>query len=119
MASLWADYWREKGYIVVETERGFISAIIHEDTCFIDNLYVKPEYRGTSSALQLALQVTKIAEDKGCNWLTAEVYKSDADYAYNVSLHRHFGLLPIEDTEFKTSTAKRINNHDRSENIIA
>ncbi len=108
MASLFADYWREKGHIIVETQRGFMSAIIHQTMCYVDNFYVKPEYRGTGSALQLTLQIIKQAKDRGCTDFAAEVYKSDPLYHYIVDLHKHFGMSVVEDTEFKTVTSKRI-----------
>ncbi len=108
--SLFADYWREKGHVIVENERGFMSAIVHDGICMVDNFYVKPEYRGTSTALQLTLQTVKIAADRGCVQFAAEIYKSDPLYDYILRLHRHFGMSPIEDNEFKTVTSKRINN---------
>jgi hypothetical protein len=117
--SLFADYWREKGHIIVETERGFMSAIIYGGVCMVDNFYVKPEYRGTSTALQLTLQTVKAAEDAGCTEFAAEIYKTDPLYEYILGLHKHFGMSAIEDTEFKTVTSKRINNHARPESVIA
>jgi len=106
--SLFAEYWREKGHLIVETKRGFMSAIIHENMCYVDNFYVKPEYRGTGSALQLTLQVIQEAKDRGCHIFSAEIYKSDPLYTYILGLHNHFGMEVIEDTEFKTVTSKRI-----------
>jgi GNAT superfamily N-acetyltransferase len=106
--SLFADYWREKGHLIVETERGFMSAIIHEAVCYVDNFYVQPEYRGTGSALQLTLQVIKRAKDCGCKEFVAEIYKSDPLYDYILGLHKHFGMTVVEDTAFKTITSKRI-----------
>lgn len=110
MLSLFAAYCLEKGLIIVETERGFMSAIIHEQVCMVDNFYVKPEYRGTGTALQLTLQTIKRAEDRGCTIFCAEVYKSDPLYEYIVKLHSHFGMSVIDDNEFKTTTSKGINN---------
>lgn len=118
MSSNWAAYFREKGFAVVETERGFISAIIHNDVCLVDNFYVCPEYRGTSTALQLALQMIKIAEDRGCTQFAAEVYKSDPLYSQNVALFEHFGMSTVADTQYITTIAKRI-NHDRSKVFVA
>lgn len=106
--SMFADYWREKGHIIVETDRGFMSAIIHDTLCYVDNFYVRPQYRGTRSALQLTLQVIKKAQDLGCKEFAAEVYKSDPLYNYILGLHKHFGMSVVEDTEFKTITSKRI-----------
>jgi GNAT superfamily N-acetyltransferase len=108
MASLFAEYWREKGHLIIETERGFMSAIIHGPMCYVDNFYVKPEYRGTGSALQLTLQTIQQAKERGCTDLSAEVYKSDPLYTYILGLHKHFGMGIVEDTEFKTVTSKRI-----------
>lgn len=118
MGSLYGDYCREKGWIIVETDRGFMSAIISGPICLVENFYVKPEYRGTGSALQLTLQMVKRAEDAGCSEFAAEVYKSDPLYGYIVRLHRHFGMSVIEDTPYKTVTSKRINN-DRPKIAIA
>lgn len=106
--SLYGDYCKEKGWIVVETQRGFMSAIIHEKMCYVENFYVRPEYRGSSSALQLTLQIIEEAKDRGCTDFAAEVYKSDPLYHYIVRLHRHFGMSVIDDNEFKTVTSKRI-----------
>ncbi len=106
--SLFADYWREKGHLIVETQRGFMSAIIHNTMCYVDNFYVRPEYRGTGTALQITLQIIKQAKERGCTDFAAEIYKADPLYEYIVSVHRHFGMSVIEDTEFKTVTSKRI-----------
>lgn len=106
--SLFAEYWREKGHLIVETKRGFMSAIIHGTMCYVDNFYVKPEYRGTASALHLTLQVIKEAQGRGCTEFAAEVYKSDPLYDYIVGLHKHFGMAIVNDDEFKTVTSKRI-----------
>ena len=108
MSSLWASYFREKGLLVVETLNGFMSAYIHEGVCVVDNFYVKPEKRGTGSALQLTIQLIEQAKQAGCQDFAAEIYKSDPMYAYILGLHRHFGMEVIEDTDFKTVTSKRI-----------
>lgn len=106
--SLFADYWREKGHLIVETGNGFMSAIVHGPTCYVDNFYVRPEQRGTGSALQLTLQTIERAKERGCEEFSAEVYKSDPMYHYILRLHKHFGMEVVEDTEFKTVTSKRI-----------
>lgn len=117
--SLWADYHREKGLIVVENERGFMSAIIHRGVCMVDNFYVKPEYRGSPTAYRLTLEIIRLAEERGCTQFVAEVYKSDPLYAYIVRLHKHFGMSPIDDTPHKTTTEKRINLNVRPEIAVA
>src|SRR5258706_10009806 len=102
MRSMWRDYFEEKGLMVVETQRGFMSAYVVDNVCVVDNFYVKPEYRGTSSALQLTLQLIQRAKERGCTMFCAEIYNSDSMYGYNLGLHKHFGIEIVEDTEYKT-----------------
>lgn len=108
MASLFADYCREKGMIVVENDKGFMSANVYQKTCMVDNFYVAPAYRGTRVAFKLTLAVIKEAQARGCNVFCAEIYKIDPLYSYSLRLHRHFGMEPVEDTQYKTVTAKSI-----------
>lgn len=108
MPNMWASYFREKGLLVIETQRGLMSAYVVGQVCMVDNFYVKPEYRGTGSALQLTLQLIQEAKDRGCTMLCAEIYKSDALYAYILRLHEHFGMKVVEDTQYKTVTSKEI-----------
>src|SRR6266850_878594 len=108
MRSMWRDYFEEKGLVVVETQRGLISAYIVDDVCMVDNFYVKPEYRGTGSALQITLQLIKLAKDRKCTKLCAEIYKNDTMYPYILRLHKHFGMEIVEDTEYKTVTSREI-----------
>lgn len=108
MSSLWADYFREKGLLVVETERGLMSAYVVGNVCMVDNFYVKPRYRGTSSALHLTLQLIQLAKEKDCNVFCAEIYKNDPMYNYILRLHEHFGMKVVEDGEYKTITSKEI-----------
>jgi GNAT superfamily N-acetyltransferase len=106
--SLFGNYCREKNMVVVENERGFMTAFVLNGICLVDNFYVAPEYRGTGTALHLTLQIIKRAKDQGCTEFAAEIYKSDPLYEYILGLHKHFGMTVIEDTEFKTMTSKRI-----------
>lgn len=119
MRSLFGDYCREKGMVVAENEKGFMTAFIHSGVCLVDNFYVVPELRGTRAALRLTLDVIRQAETLGCVQFVAEIYKVDPLYAYILRLHRHFGMDIVEDTEFKTITSKRINTNARPENIVA
>ena len=106
--SLWADYFEEKGLLVIETQRGLMSAYVVGDVCMVDNFYVMPEFRGTGSALQLTLQLIHLAKQRGCKSFCAEVYKTDPMYDYILRLHKHFGMEVVEDSEHKTITCKEI-----------
>lgn len=108
MQSMWADYFQEKGLLVIETKRGLMSAYVMGNVCMVDNFYVRPAYRGTGSALQLTLQLIELAKDRKCTQFCAEIYKSDPLYSYILRLHEHFGMKVVEDTEYKTVTSKEI-----------
>jgi GNAT superfamily N-acetyltransferase len=74
----------------------------------VDNFYVVPEARGKSTAFRLTMAVVQEAKRRGCGVFCAEIYKIDPLYDYILRLHRHFGMEPVEETEFKVTTAKSI-----------
>lgn len=108
MPSLFANYCLEKGMIVSENEKGFMTAYVHDGTCMVDNFYVIPEARGKSAAFRLTLDVIRQAKERGCEVFCAEIYKVDPLYDYILRLHKHFGMEPVEETDFKIVTAKSI-----------
>jgi GNAT superfamily N-acetyltransferase len=88
--SLWADYFRDKGFFVAENPSGFMTAIVHDGVCLVDNFYVCPGARGTNAAYRLTLEVVQEAERRGCHTFAAEIYKSDPAYAYNLRASKAF-----------------------------
>lgn len=62
---------------------------------YIEDIYVKPEYRRTRAAHILADEVVKIAREKGCKYMTGSVIPSannstislDMMRSYNFQLH--------------------------------
>lgn len=118
-ASLFAEYCREKGMIVVENEKGFMSAYVHNSVCMVDNFYVIPQARGKSAAFRLTMALIELAKERGCHTFCAEIYKIDPLYHYILRLHKHFGMSPVEETPFKTVTAKRIETHAEQSRIAA
>ena len=107
-SSLWADYFREKGLLVEENERGFISAIVHEDTCLIENWFVKEEFRKGVTAMRLVFKILKQAKEKKCKHFCGEIYKSDPLFQYILNMHQKFGMQITEEDEFHVITSKNI-----------
>jgi len=108
MNNLPYEYWLEKGFEVIENDYGFVVLAFHENSCLVQDFYVRPSFRGTKIAFKLINEAVKLAKEKGCMLFCAEVYKSDPAYHYNVRLQRHFGMSIIEDTPYKTVTAKQL-----------
>lgn len=57
-------YWDEKGFIVWK---------IKGDECYIETIYVKPEFRREKHAFKLGDHVAEIARKNGCKFLTGSV----------------------------------------------
>lgn len=67
-------YLKEReGLETVSDDRGFATFLIIGRECYLKDIYVQPEARKSGVAASLADRVTKIAKDKGCNWLTGSV----------------------------------------------
>lgn len=72
--SLYADYRLEReGLHTIESELGFISYRINGVECYIEAIYVRPEYRLGGETDRLEAQVADIARKAGCKYLTGSV----------------------------------------------
>lgn len=94
--SLWAEYIKDReGAGCVEHENGFITYTLIGKECYIQDIYVRPEFRQTHVAATLANQVTAVAKSKGCEFLTCQVIPSagGATTALKVILAYGFELL--------------------------
>lgn len=78
MSSLYADYIRELTYgDVLETEQGFATYVFtQDDTCYIKEIYIKPEHRKDGAATSLADEIVVAAKAKGCKRLLGSVTPS-------------------------------------------
>lgn len=65
--SLYKDYQSElEQKPVIETETGFIQYGFHGTDCYIENVYVKPEFRRTKEGSKLLNLVIDDAKSKRC-----------------------------------------------------
>lgn len=75
--SLFADYKKEReGKLVVESEKGFAVYSISREGCYIEDIFVLPEYRKQHVAKEMADFIVKIAKAKDCNVLYGSVSPS-------------------------------------------
>lgn len=76
--SLYSDYLTERtNKSVIETDSGFITySFTDENTCYIEDIYIRPDFRKTREASKLADQVAEIAKSKGCTKLLGSVIPS-------------------------------------------
>lgn len=75
--SLYGQYIKEReGKDIIENENGFASFIIRGEECYIENIYVHPDFRKSKVASELANQVVEKAKECGCKFLTGSVRPS-------------------------------------------
>lgn len=70
------DYINERlGKQTFKTDKGFVIYYFCGDaTCFLEDLYVAPEFRRKKAATDLADEITRIARAKGCVQLVCTVF---------------------------------------------
>lgn len=94
--SLWTEYWSEMwGAETFETEYGFITFQTFTQHIFIQELYVKPEFRRSEHASALADEVTKIARERGLYELTSKVHLDSNTAALSLKVQLAYGFIPF------------------------
>ena len=64
--SLYGMYIKELGNRdILETEKGFATYSFFEDSVYIEDIFVHPDYRNTNEASDMADEIGKIAKEKG------------------------------------------------------
>ena len=72
--SLYADYIKEsKGNTVVEDEMGFYEYSLKEECLYVENIYIKEEFRGSKNMFNYMIQMAEIAKAYDLPCLTAVV----------------------------------------------
>lgn len=72
--SLYGQYLKELlGKHIVEHEHGFIVYSFTNDSCYIENIYVEPEFRNSNVASNMADEVVLMSKQKGLTKLMGSV----------------------------------------------
>jgi GNAT superfamily N-acetyltransferase len=75
--SLYADYrFEREGKSTIENDRAFAVYSFGKETCYIDDLYVKPEHRRCGEATRIATWIADLAKQRGCAKLMVTVTPS-------------------------------------------
>ena len=92
-ASNWANYLREReGKFVLERSEGFAIYTFIEKYCYIEDIYVAPEFRGSNVLPELMQEITTLALSKGYKWLLGSVDTKDKRASQNMAIHLHYGF---------------------------
>lgn len=104
--SLWPEYKKAVlGTETLEDEKGLISFNIMEPVCYIDVIYVRPEFREQRIAAQMADTVSEIARGRGCTDLHCQVWlgAKDPNLSLKVILAYGFKLIGAENNRILLS----------------
>lgn len=92
--SMWANYLREKTEdLIRETDQGFATyRYIDDKTVYIVDLYVKPDFRQTNVASEIADSIVSEAKHKGCNKLLGSVVPSNKNSTISLKVLLGYGM---------------------------
>jgi len=76
--SLYSQYITERtDRLVLETDKGFaVYAYLPDNTVYIEDIYISPEYRKQGLASEFANKIANIAKTKGCTRMIGSVVPS-------------------------------------------
>lgn len=109
--SLYADFLKETfNKNVYEDDQGFVSYGIDKDECYIENVYIKPEFRGHDIAAQMVRVIEKIALEKGCKYLSTTVNVGANNKERSIKVILDYGFKFLTCNEYKLVFGKEISN---------
>ena len=93
---MWKAYLKERENLeTFENETGFLTFEISNGLCFLSDIYVRPEFRGTRAAYKLYKAVWEIAVSEGCTILRGMVDESTPGAAESFELMKRLGFEPF------------------------
>lgn len=92
--SLYGDYIREQTFgDIVETDIGFATYVfLDEKTCYIKDIYVKPEFRMAHEASDISAIIEDLARAQGCTRLLGSVSPSTKNSTRSLKVLLAYGF---------------------------
>lgn len=110
MKSLYGMYLEEReDKQIVETDKGFATyMLLPNKECYLQDLYVKPEYRKSGYATEMADTIVEIAKENGCKTLIGSVCSSDKNATRNMKVLLAYGMQIYKTTDIMIFLKKKI-----------
>lgn len=109
--SLWAEYKRERENVeTLERENGFITYKIFKDECYIIDLYVRPDFRRTYLASNMADEVAALAKKQGCKFITGSVDTRANACTDSIKILLAYGFKLLKSEGFMIYFIKELSN---------
>lgn len=91
--SLYSEYIQEReDKLIVENDKGFATYIFTNGGVYIQDLYVRPQYRKEHVATQLANEIVKIAKESGYTRLYGSVAPSTKNSTDSIKVLLSYGF---------------------------
>lgn len=92
--SLYKDYISEReDKQIVESDKGFATYKIFDNgECYLQDLYVAPEYRKTGLATEMTNMIVSIAKANDCHTLVGSVCTDDKYATRNMQVFLSYGM---------------------------
>lgn len=94
MESLYAQYIKEReNKDIIENDKGFATfQFLNNQQCYLQDIFVLPEYRETKIATEMADKVVEMAKEKNCNVLIGSVCADDKKATRNMKVFLAYGM---------------------------
>lgn len=94
---------------IIETDKGFATFKTFENgECYLQDLYVTPDYRKTGLATEMADRVVEIAKERGCDTLVGTIASNDKNSTRNMKVFLGYGMEISTVTDSMIFLRKRI-----------
>lgn len=98
--SLFAEYLKERTSVqIIEKETGFITYSIVGEECYIQDLYVVPQFRKQHIATSFADEVEDVARREGCKILAGSVSPQAKNATESLKVLIAYGMTLHSSTE--------------------
>ncbi len=91
--TLFAEYIKElAGKEIIESEKGFATYYFFKDYCYIEDIYVRPDFRKDHVAASMADDIAVIAKSQGYSKLAGSIKPSNKNSTASMKVLLAYGF---------------------------
>lgn len=91
--SLYSEYVKERlNKEVIENENGFATYLFMDDGVYVEDIFVRKEYRDKGIAKEMLDQISIIAKEKGCKKMIGTVVPSTEGSTHSLQAAFSYGF---------------------------
>ena len=106
---MWSLYVKEKsGVETISDEHGFICYKIHGEECYLEDIFVIPEYRERGVGSDLLIKAEALAKEAGCKFLSSCIRPTESTATLSMKAHLAKGFRIYSSFENRILMIKEI-----------